>query len=141
MVKAYYIFLFRQTFFSIPRDFEEAARVDGAGIMRTLWSVYLPMLKPTITVMIIFQTVLVWNDYLWPLLCVSRNEAIWTIALGVQRSLAMVQQFKGYLPAIGGTDYPFAFATATVATAPIIVLFLWLQRYFVEGVQGFAIKG
>ncbi len=140
LVNAYYIFLMRQTFFSIPKDFEEAARVDGASTLQVLHRVYLPMLKPAITVMIIFQFVAIWNDYLWPLVVAGGNESIWPISLGFQRIMFSGSSIKG---ARGGaiTDYPFAFAMATVATLPTILIFVFLQRYFVEGVQGFAIKG
>ena len=140
IVNVFYIFLLRQTFFSIPKDFEEAARVDGATTLQVLAKVYLPMLKPAITVMVIFQFVAIWNDYLWPLIAVGGNEGIWPIALGFQRVMFSGASFKG---SRGGsiTDYPFAFAMATVATMPTVILFLFLQRYFVEGVQGFALKG
>lgn len=140
LVNVYYIFLMRQTFFSIPKDFEEAARVDGASTPQVLGYVYLPMLKAAITVMIIFQFVAIWNDYLWPLVVAGGNDDIWPIALGFQRIMFSGASFKG---ARGGaiTDYPFAFAMATLATLPTVLIFLFLQRYFVEGVQGFALKG
>lgn len=141
LVNAYFIFLMRQTFYSIPSDFEDAARIDGANTFQVLRHVYLPLLKPAITVMVIFQSVAVWNDYLWPLIVVGGNEDNWPLALGFQRIMFIGSRVKG-LPA--GTivvDYPFAFALATVAVIPTILLFLMLQRYFVEGVQGFAIKG
>jgi multiple sugar transport system permease protein len=140
LVNVFYIFLMRQTFYSIPKDFEEAARVDGATTRQVLWNVYFPMLKPAITVMIIFQFVAIWNDYLWPLVVAGGNDQIWPVALGFQRIMLSGSSFKG---ARGGmvTDYPFAFTIATVATLPTVLLFLFLQRYFVEGVQGFALKG
>jgi len=140
LVNVFYIFLMRQTFYSIPKDFEEAARVDGANTPQVLWNVYLPMLKPAITVMVIFQFVAIWNDYLWPLVVAGGNDDIWPIALGFQRIMLSGASFKG---SRGGsiTDYPFAFTMATVATLPTVLLFLFLQRYFVEGVQGFALKG
>lgn len=140
-VNVYYVFLLRQTFRSIPDDFEEAARVDGATTLRCLADVYLPMLKPTLTVLVIFQFVHIWNDYQWPLIVSSGNKNIWTVALGFQRMLYVGAEAKGYPEGTGIVDYPFSFAMAVVATAPLILLFLLLQRYFVEGVQGFAIKG
>ena len=140
-VNVYYVFLLRQTFYSIPRDFEEAARVDGAGTLKCLTAVYLPMLKPVLTVVVIFQFVAIWNDYQWPLIVSSGNRDIWTLALGFQRMLFIGAEFKGYPPGSAFIDYPFSFAMAVVATLPLIVLFLRLQNYFVEGVQGFAIKG
>lgn len=141
LVNAFYIFLLRQTYFSIPVDFEEAARIDGATTWRVLYHVYLPMLKPAITVMVIFQSVAIWNDYLWPLIAVGGNEAIWPLALGFQRIMFSGSSLKGQPAGAVILDYPFAFALATLATVPMILLFLILQRYFVEGVQGFAIKG
>ncbi len=140
LVNAYFIFLMRQTFWSIPNDFEEAARIDGASTWQVMRHVYLPMIKPALTVMVIFQSVAVWNDYLWPLLTVAGNEQLWPIALGFQRAAAIGSQVKG-LPYGLGQNYPFVFTLATVALLPVVALFFWLQKYFVEGVQGFAIKG
>jgi multiple sugar transport system permease protein len=141
LVNVFYIFMLRQTYYSIPVDFEEAARVDGASTIQVLWNVYFPMLKPVLTVLVIFQFVAIWNDYQWPLITSSGNPEIWTLALGVQRMLFIGAQVKGYPPGTILMDYPFAFALAMVATVPLIILFLRLQRYFVEGVQGFALRG
>lgn len=141
LVNVFYIFMLRQTFYSIPGDFEEAARVDGANTMQVLWHVYLPMLKPVLTVLVIFQFVAIWNDYQWPLIVSSGNQQIWTLSLGIQRMLFVGAQVKGYPPGTILQDYPFSFALATVATVPLIILFLRLQSYFVEGVQGFALRG
>ena len=140
-VNAYYIFLLRQTFYSIPIDFEEAARVDGAGTLTCLRVVYLPMLKPVLTVLVIFQFVALWNDYQWPLIVSSGNKSIWTVSLGLQRIALLGAQWKGYPPNSGIVDYPFSFTLAVFATLPLIILFTLLQSYFVEGVQGFALKG
>jgi len=141
LVSVYYIFLMRQTFYSIPEDFEEAARIDGANTVQIMRHVYLPMLAPTITVMVLFQFVAIWNDYQWPLIVSGGNPDIHTLALGVQRALLSGATLKGWPPGTAITDYPFTFALATVASLPTILLFLWLQDYFVEGVQGFALKG
>jgi multiple sugar transport system permease protein len=141
LVNVYYIFLLRQTFYSIPEDFEEAARIDGANTLQIMRHVYLPMLKPTLTVMVLFQSVAMWNDYQWPLIVSGGNSAIHTLALGVQRALLSGAALKGWPAGTAITDYPFTFALATVASLPTILLFLWLQDYFVEGVQGFALKG
>jgi multiple sugar transport system permease protein len=141
LVNAFYIFLLRQTYYTIPGDFEEAARIDGANTGQVLYHVYLPMLKPAITVMVIFQSVAIWNDYLWPLIAVGGNDEIWPLALGFQRIMFSGSAIKGQPGGATILDYPFAFALATLATLPMVLLFLVLQRYFVEGVQGFAIKG
>jgi len=141
LVNVYYVFMLRQTYYSIPLDFEEAARVDGANTLRCLKDVYLPMLKPVLTVLVIFQFVATWNDYQWPLIVSSGNKKIWTLALGFQQMLFVGASYKGYPPGSAVIDYPFSFSMAIVATLPLIALFLGLQSYFVEGVQGFAIKG
>ncbi len=139
LVSVYYIFMMRQTFYSIPADFEEAARVDGAGTIRCLISVYLPMLKPVLTVLVIFQFIGIWNDYLWPLFVSSGNPQIYVMALGFQYLQQAGNALKGLPNTV--TDYPFTFALATCSILPLVVMFLLLQKYFVEGVQGFAIKG
>lgn len=138
-VNVFYIFMFRQTFATIPNDFEEAARVDGADTLRCLKDVYLPMLKPTLVVLFIFQFVAIWNDYLWPLFVSTGNKDIWTMSLGFQ----MLANSGNYLKGLPATtlDYPFLFALATFTVLPLIIMYLVLQRFFVEGVQGFAIKG
>lgn len=141
LVNVFYIFMLRQTFYTIPSDFEEAARVDGASTWRVLWEIYLPMLKPVLTVLVIFQFVNIWNDYQWPLIISSGNREIWTMSLGIQRILLTGAQLKGYPPGTSFVDYPFSFAMATLATVPLVILFLRLQSYFVEGVQGFALRG
>jgi multiple sugar transport system permease protein len=141
LVNVFYIFMLRQTFYTIPGDFEEAARVDGAGTLRVLWDIYMPMLTPVLIVLVIFQFVNIWNDYQWPLIISSGNPDIWTMSLGIQRSLLITAQLKGYPPGTAIQDYPFAMAMATIATLPLVILFLRLQNYFVEGVQGFALKG
>ena len=139
LVNVFYIFMFRQTFSTIPIDFEEAARVDGAGTLRCLWDVYLPMLKPTLVVLVIFQFVGIWNDYIWPTFVVTGNKNLWVLAQGFQYLSSAGSRMKGYPASI--TDYPFLFAMATFAILPLLIIYFFLQRFFVEGVQGFAIKG
>ncbi|GCE51172.1 multiple sugar transport system permease protein [Thermosporothrix hazakensis] len=136
LVNAYYIFLLRQTFYSIPSDYEDAARVDGANTLQVLWHVYLPMLKPALTVLVIFQSMHIWNDYIWPLATVGGNADLWTISVGVQRAMTMVSDEHSHM-----LNYPLAFTLATLTTIPIVLLFLFLQRYFKEGVQGMGLKG
>jgi multiple sugar transport system permease protein len=135
LVNAFYIFLMRQAFQAIPRDYEEAARVDGANTVQILYKVYVPLLAPALVVLVIFQFVNVWNDYLTPLVFAGSNPAIAPVALGAQmfiRSTGME---------LGRPNYPRMFAVATIVTLPIIVLFIVLQRYFVQGVQGMGLKG
>lgn len=147
MVNVYYIFLLRQTFFSIPRDFEDAAQVDGANRLQIISRIYLPMVKPTITVMALGQAVGNWNDFQWPLIVSVGNPKLWTISLASWQVMMNGLYIKGSgafdaSPGGAGTkDYPFAFTIATLMSLPTVLLFIFLQRYFVEGMQGFAIKG
>ncbi|MCL5999109.1 MAG: carbohydrate ABC transporter permease [Chloroflexi bacterium] len=138
LVNAYFIFLFRQSFVTIPADFEEAARVDGAGTLRCLFTIYLPMLKPVLTVFVIFQFVAMWNDFVWPLLVSRGNEAIWVLSVAFQ-FLTGSGNLTGLPSTV--TFSPFTLAAAMVATLPLVLLYLVLQRYFIEGVAGFALKG
>ena len=137
IVNVYYIFLLRQTFRTIPADYEEAARIDGASTFQILTRVYLPMLVPVLMVLVIFQSVNLWNDYLWPLITVSANPLVWPVGLGLQRVMAGSVPVRG----VQGFNPTFIFTVATVASIPAILLFLFFQRYFVQGVQGFGIKG
>jgi multiple sugar transport system permease protein len=137
IVNVYYIFLLRQTFTTIPGDYEEAARIDGASTFQVLTRVYLPMLVPVLMVLVIFQSVALWNDYLWPLITVSANPLVWPVGLGLQRVMAGSVPVRG----LQGFNPTFIFTVATVATIPTVLLFLFFQRYFVQGVQGFGIKG
>ena len=146
MVNVYYIFLLRQTFFSIPRDFEDAAQVDGANRLQIISRIYLPMIKPTLTVMALFQAVGNWNDFQWPLIVSTGNPKLWTISLASWQIMMTGTYIKGSgafdsASSGGSKDYPFAFTIATLMSLPTILLFIFLQRYFVEGMQGFAIKG
>ncbi|MEO7912971.1 MAG: carbohydrate ABC transporter permease, partial [Roseiflexaceae bacterium] len=109
IVNVYYIFLLRQTFSTIPMDYEEAARIDGAGTLQILRQIYLPMLVPVLMVLVIFQSVNLWNDYLWPLIAVGGNTAIWPVGLGLQRVMANSVP----IPGISGMNLPFTFAVAT----------------------------
>ncbi len=137
LVNAFYIFLMRQVYQSIPRDYEEAARVDGANTLQIIWHVYVPLLRPALIVLVIFQFVAIWNDYLNPLVFTGGNNEIAPIALAAQRFIYTTAQ-RGQT---GFADYPTMFAVATIVTLPIVILFLFLQRYFVQGVQGFGLKG
>ncbi len=134
LVNAFYIFVMRQTFLTIPRDYEEAARVDGANTFDILWQVYLPLVRPALAVIIIFQFVAVWNDYLNPLVFAGGNQDIAPIALAAQRFIFTTQG------QIGQPVWTRMFAVATLVTLPIVIMFLLLQRFFVEGVAAFGIK-
>ena len=125
----FYIFLLRQFFLGIPRDLEDAARVDGAGTFRILWQIFLPLSKPVLLTIAMFTFVGHWNDFLGPLLYLSSVDKM-TISVG----LAM---FQGR----GGSNWPALMSAATLATIPILIIFTLFQRYFVKGIVLTGMKG
>jgi multiple sugar transport system permease protein len=145
IVNAYFVFLMRQAFYTIPVEYEEAARLDGASTLRVLWHVYLPLLKPVIAVLVISSFIGTWNEYVWPSMVVASNHRVWPIALGFQRIMSGGYGVPGLN--VGDISYleyrsiPLAAAVATLATLPAVFCFFFFQRYFVEGLQGIGIKG
>lgn len=128
-IAAVSVFLMRQYFLSIPRDLEEAAKIDGAGFFTTFWRVMLPLATPAIAAVAILQFQGAWNSFFWPLILLGQREH-WTLPLG----LSMFQdQFS--------TDWPALMAVSVLATIPIIILFVFFQRYFVEGIAAAGVKG
>lgn len=143
LVNAYYIFLMRQSFYSIPIDYEEAARIDGANTFQILRSVYLPMLKPVLVVIVIGTFVANWNDYVWPLMVVGSERTLWPVGLLFQRLMAGAVPILTQTTTTSGqlTNTPLLLTAGTVATIPPVVCFFIFQRYFIEGLQGVGIKG
>jgi multiple sugar transport system permease protein len=144
LISAYFIFLMRQSFYSIPPDYEEAARIDGANTIQVLRSVYLPMLLPVLIVILIGTFVANWNDYVWPLMAVGGDQNYWTVGLLFQRLMA------GAVPILSNTvttssaqitNTPLLLTAGFVATLPPVLCFFIFQRYFIEGLQGVGIKG
>jgi multiple sugar transport system permease protein len=123
------VFIFKQFFDGIPRELEEAARIDGAGIWRVYWSVILPLSRPVIAAVTILTFVGVWNNLLLPLFVLS-NPNLMTIPVG----LATVQGSFGQ-------RYADIQAGAILAALPLIILYLAFQRQIVEGVTGSGLKG
>lgn len=119
------ILLFAGFFSRLPHELEEAAVVDGAGFLRVFWQIYLPLAKPVIAVGVILQFMHAWNDFLLPLVLTLTEPNLRTLAVGVYA-------FQGE----EFTDWSGMMASATISLVPIIVLFLFLQRYFVEGIAG-----
>lgn len=116
------VFLMRQFFLSLPRELMEAARLDGAGPFRTFFSVMLPLAKPGLLAATIVTVLYSWNDLLWPLIVIS-DETKAPLSVGLAN-------FQGEFL----TDRPVLMAAATMAALPMIVLFLALQRQFIQGI-------
>ncbi len=128
LINAYYIFLMRQSFYSIPIDYEEAARMDGANTFQILRSVYLPMLKPVLVVIVIGTFVANWNDYVWPLMVVGGERTLWPVGLLFQRLMAGAVPIQTQTVTTTGqlTNTPLLLTAGTVATIPPVVCFLHL---------------
>ena len=129
-ISATSIFLLRQYFLTIPVDLEEAARIDGAGYFRTFWSVILPLASPALAAVAILQFQGTWNGLFWPALFFGPNREHWTLPFGIV-------QFQGAFQ----TDWPPLMAIVVFATLPILALYIFFQRYFVEGIAASGVKG
>jgi multiple sugar transport system permease protein len=130
-ISATSIFLLRQYFLSMPRDLEEAARIDGAGFFTTFYRVMLPLAGPALSAVAILQFQGVWNSFFWPLI-IMRDQSHFTLPL----ALAQFRTAGGF-----STQWPPLMATVVMATIPILVLYIFFQRYFVEGIAASGVKG
>ncbi len=127
---AFSIFLLRQFLLTIPRDYTEAARLDGCGEVRTLWRVILPMARPGVAATSIFLFFHAWNDYYGPLLYTSENEDAWPVSYALA-------QFRG----ARSVDWNLTMAATLVAMVPVVLLFFLAQKSFVQGVTLTGVKG
>ncbi|WP_152366026.1 carbohydrate ABC transporter permease [Microlunatus speluncae] len=123
------VLLFAGYFSQLPKELEEAARVDGAGFLRIFARVYLPLAKPVIATAVILQFMQSWNSFLLPLVLTLTRPELQTLAVGVY---ALRNDYFA--------DWGVMTAASTIAMLPIIIVFLVLQRFFVESIAG-AIKG
>jgi len=130
-ISASSIFLMRQYFLTIPRDLEEAARIDGASFFTTFTRVMLPLATPALAAVTILQFQGTWNSFFWPVVFLQ-DQNHWTLPLG----LTFFRLSGGF-----GTNWPPLMATVVLATIPILILYLFFQRYFVEGIAATGIKG
>lgn len=127
---AFSIFLLRQFLTTIPDEYLDAARVDGCGDLRTLLKVVLPMARPGIAAVALFQFFYAWNDYFGPQIYASENPGAWTLSYGLE-------SFKG----AHHTDWNLTMAATVLVMAPVILVFFFAQKAFVEGVTLTGVKG
>lgn len=127
---AFYVFLLRQFFRTIPADLFEAARIDGASDFGIYSRIILPLSKPAIAVVGILQLLASWNDFIGPLIYLQSGK-MYPLALGVH----MVRQARG------ATDWNLLLSASSLMILPIVVLFFFAQRYFIEGVTMTGTKG
>ncbi len=123
LVSVWGIFLLRQFFLTIPRELEDAARLDGAGEWTIFWRVALPLSKPALATLAVFAFVDQWKNFLWPLI-VTRSASMQVVEVGLA-------SFHG----LYYTNWPYQMAAALAAVLPLIVLFFVAQRYFIQGIQ------
>jgi len=126
---AFYIFLLRQFFLTIPNELSDAARIDGCSEFQIFWKIMLPLVKPAITTVALFTFIGAWNDFLGPLLYLN-DESTYTLSLGLERFISQ-----------HGAEWSMLMAASTIMTLPIIVLFFFAQKTFIQGVTLTGIKG
>ncbi len=132
---AFFIFLLRQFFLTIPTELSDAAKIDGANEFQIMSRVILPLTKPALTVVALFAFMDAWNDYFAPLIYVNIDSQ-WVLALGVEKMRAAVYEMGNQQLA-----YPYLMAVSTLVTLPIFVAFFFAQRTFIEGISLTGIKG
>lgn len=130
---AFGIFLLRQSFLSVPRDFQDAARIDGASEWRIYAQVILPLNGPALATLGVFAFMGAWTDLLWPLL-IARDKEMRTLELGLAYFNASTSAFKQ-------PNWPLVMAAAVVVMLPVLIVYIFTQRYFVAGISLTGLKG
>jgi len=131
----YFIFMLRQFFLTIPEELADAARIDGANELAIMVRIILPLARPALVVVALFQFMGAWNDYLGPLVYINR-DAMYPLALAIN-------QLRSTLAGVGISPlaYPYLMAVSTIATLPIVIGFFFTQRTFIEGISLTGLKG
>jgi ABC-type glycerol-3-phosphate transport system permease component len=130
-VNAYYTFLLRQFFLTIPSELSDAARVDGCTELGILIRIILPLAKPALAVIGLLQFMFAWDNYIGPLIYLN-SEVLYPLALGLQQFRTMFQE---------ELMWPYMMAASTATVAPVIILYFFVQRTFVEGISITGLKG
>lgn len=129
IASAFGIFLLRQAFQGVPKEMEEAARMDGCSELGLWWHVMIPAIRPALVTLAIFVFIGSWSDFLWPLIVLDRPE-LYTLPLGVAT-----------LAGTFSLDWRLIAAGSVISIAPVLLLFLFLQRYIVPTESGSGVKG
>ena len=129
MATIFGIFLVRQYALSIPDDLLDAARMDGAGEWKIYWSVVMPLMKPVLVTLAIFTFMAAWNDFMWPLIVLNDNS-MYTLPV------ALANMMGEYV-----LDTELMMAGAVLTVLPIMLVFIVLQRYYIEGIMLGSVKG
>lgn len=126
---AFGVFLMRQFYQSIPDELCEAARIDGMNEYQIWWRIMLPLSKPALSTLTIFTFVTTWNDFLGPMIYLTKTE-LKTIQIGLRMFIAQYS-----------AEYGLIMAASVVVLIPVLIVFLSLQRFFVEGIASSGLKG
>ncbi|MFL5759478.1 MAG: carbohydrate ABC transporter permease [Thermomicrobiales bacterium] len=126
---AFYIFLLRQFLMGIPQDLVDAARVDGASYLRIFWSITLPLIRPALIAVAIFEFQAKWNDFMTPLIYLNK-PSMYTMSLGL-----------GLFKSDYETQWALWMAASVIFTLPMVALFFVAQRFFIQGVSRTGLKG
>ncbi len=129
----FYIFLLRQFFLTIPFDYDEAARLDGAGPWRIFWHIILPQAKPALATVTVFSFIGVWNDFFNPLIYINSFEKA-TLTLGLNF-------LKTQIIGSGVTQWPVLMAAAVLVLIPNVLIFSLAQRHFIKGINVGGLRG
>ena len=125
------LFLLRQYFLTIPKDYEEAAKLDGAGYFKTYYRVMLPLAVPAVAAVAILTFQGTWNEFFWALIVLGfDNPQLYTVQLGLAQFQFQYQ-----------TLWPELMAATTIAIVPVVVVYIFFQRYFVAGITAAGVKG
>jgi multiple sugar transport system permease protein len=123
------IFLIRQYTLALPDDLLDAARIDGAGELRIFWAVVLPVIRPILATIAIWTFLTTWNDFMWPLIVLS-DESRYTLPVALANLSGEHVQ-----------DTELMMAGAVITVLPVMLAFLFLQRYYIQGVMAGSVKG
>ena len=129
LTSAYGIFLMRQFIITLPDELIDAARIDGASELRIFWRIIVPLVKPALATLGTFAFIGAWNNFLWPLLVLNSRELM-TLPLGINSMRSLYADNTNLL-----------MAGAAVAVIPMLIVFIFLQRYFIQGIALTGLKG
>jgi putative chitobiose transport system permease protein len=129
LASAFGIFLLRQALIGVPKEIEEAARLDGSSELGLWWHIMLPAIRPALITLAIFVFIGAWSDFLWPLI-VIQDESLYTLPLAVAK-----------LAGTFSLDWRLVAAGSVISITPVLVLFLFLQKYIVPTDTGSGVKG
>lgn len=118
------VFLMRQAFIVVPKEIEQSAIMDGCGHWRMFWQIMLPLTKPTLAAAGVFSFIAVWDSFIWPLIILN-DDSLYPIALGLN-----------YLVGTFGSDVKGLAAGTILSLIPVVVFYLFMQKYFIEGLSG-----